>query len=598
FVTAIPTDSNGQASVENILPGKYELRETKAPAGYYLPSETIKFEITSEGEVILEDCCFASIKDGESTFITTSKGELEDGMKAPETNVDVIPGENTDRENVSTEGIIKYGNSYVKISFPTRNVSVSASDIEVFVEQIKTVGNTAVQSALKFDRKSSADQKAQQKIRDLYTDNNHFTDHSTITVTGAPEGHPFKYIGYGDYSGHYVSHIRVVYERDEAGNAVKDENGNYVIKELQHSGGTPLTYKGEPTTDINGPFDYATGTRSQQFLLKNENGDTVYGYCIDIDTGAQSGTWYSVANLEDNDYYASEEAEEHIRAIVTNGYWGTESGFGSLASLKTALKAALAAGKVDATHNIEFMNRVKYKDGMEITEGQYRAGSYVVWYLPEETVTLTDEIIDGLTEGEALDAMQAAIWSYANGSNHTLDGTDRMIVGDMYYASSAAGDSRNGVNDFEGAARTKALYQYLTTLEGTKATTTIINDKTFAENITLSVGSHIGNNVYNASIKFTIGDGITVNADKDNLTIIFTYVDANGETQTITKTITGENALTPDENGYYTIDGLTVKAGENIDFTINIAGDQYIDHNAYVFTAEGGIDKSQTMVGV
>ena len=213
----------------------------------------------------------------------------------------------------------------------TREVEATTSEVATVIKD--SYGTlTAPQSALKFDRNSTADQTAQRKVRDLYTDNGHFTDPASVTVTGAPEGYPFKYIGTGDYSGHYVSHVRVVYNEDGS------------IKALQHANGTTLTTDLLPTTSFDGPYDQTTGTRPLQFLLKDAAGNTFYGYCIDLETGANEGTWYTLANLEDNTYYASEEAEDHVRGIMFNGYWGTAEGEdGSLSALKEALKAAVAS---------------------------------------------------------------------------------------------------------------------------------------------------------------------------------------------------------------------------------------------------------------
>ena len=76
---------------------------------------------------------------------------------------------------------------------------VTANTTEVEVTTKQTPGElTAIQPALKFDRNSTADQKAQKVARELYTDNGHFHDPSTFTVTDAPEGYPFKYVGHGD----------------------------------------------------------------------------------------------------------------------------------------------------------------------------------------------------------------------------------------------------------------------------------------------------------------------------------------------------------------------------------------------------------------
>ena len=524
-----------------------------------------------------------------------------------EYTVNLVPGTTTTNDQVVSDSTGK----------TTYTITATTDEVEVTTKQ--TIGEFVTpKSALKFDRNSSADQKAQQKIRDLYTDNGHFADPEAVVVPeGGPEGYPFYYgadansIDYnnGDYSGHYVSHIRVIYERDEETGAAKvDENGNYIIKELQHSNGTPLTIDLQPTTSFEGPYDQTTGTRPNQFLLKDAAGNYVYTYCIDIDTGTAAKSWYAVANLEDNVYYASEESEAHVRGIVFNGYWGTEEGqTGSLSTLKAALKAALAAGKVQVEYDVNFRNRAKIADAIKngiaskdedgniivADEELYYASENYVYTKLYQHVTLTDEIIDGLTEGEALDAMQCAIWSWANGSNATLDGTDRMIVGDLYYASSAMGDSRNGVNDYEGAARTKALYQWLMQ-QTAESSTVIVNDKTFADNITLDVKA-IGDGVYEASISFTIADFEV--GSKDNLSVALTYDDAAGAPVTIEKALTGAGALEA-ENGVYTIDGLHLREGDPFNFSLNIFGEQYLEKNAYIYTAEGDYTNSQTMVGM
>ena len=175
----------------------------------------------------------------------------EEPIELPEVTVALTPGK-VEGEAVTETKDLDDGTL-------SRTVTTNTSKIETTTEQ--TAGAlTAVQSALKFDRNSTADQKAQKVARELYTDTGHFTDPSTVTVTGAPAGYPFKYVGNGDYSGHYISHVRVIYARDAAGNAIKDANGNYVIKELQHaSSGTPLHYGKELTTNIDGPYHYATG---------------------------------------------------------------------------------------------------------------------------------------------------------------------------------------------------------------------------------------------------------------------------------------------------------------------------------------------------
>ena len=112
----------------------------------------------------------------------------EEAKAAPVVTVDLTPGVDETSSDATANGI-------------KREVTATTSEVETTTKQ--TVGElNAVQSALKFDRNSTADQKTQKVARELYTDNGHFHDPSTFTVTDAPEGYPFKYVGHGDYSGH------------------------------------------------------------------------------------------------------------------------------------------------------------------------------------------------------------------------------------------------------------------------------------------------------------------------------------------------------------------------------------------------------------
>ena len=602
--------------------GKLEDGSTVKGEETFVASETTN----ADGEVI------GSYTDVIGTETTESVIEDEGSEKGqPDVTVDLIPGEKTEANTTTTtvtgdepEGEDDANYDYTVTVEADRTVAAETSEIEVTVNKVES-DLEALQSELKFDRNDKKDQAAAKKETDLYTDNGHFTDPESIIVTDAPDDAPFKFVGNGDYSGHYVSHIRVIYAKDENGNPIQDENGEYVIDHLEHANGTVLTSGGVPTTDINGPFDQTTGTRPQQFLLKNENGDTVYAYCIDLETGAEEDYWYSVANLEDNDYYATEDAEDHVRAIVTNGYWGTsnepdEDGnyqTGSLAKLKEDLKKAVADGTVDKEYDITFTTRKKMKEGYELQEGEYIIGSYVYKQITEHVV-LTDEVIDAFTEGEALDATQSAIWSYANGSNYALDGEDGMIVGDITYASCAMGDSVNGQNDFAGAARTKAFYEYLMQLTDENESTTVINEKNFVEDLTLTVKDKAednernedddkDNDVYDVEMNFTLA--FVPDPESDDLLVHLTDDKGNAITDKdgnpIIKRLAGKNSegreaetILPDEEGAYTLTGIQLGENEDFTFDLRLEGTQYLENGVYIYTAQGGYDKSQTMVGV
>ena len=598
-------------------------------------NETIVVKIT-KGEYTDENGNVITV-DREETIDMTGREPVSSGTETkewveedtgdepgqPEVVVPIVPGEPTQGTGgvVESEPVTNPDGSVTTTTTTDRTVDVETSEEEVtFITQGSELD--ALQSELKFDRNDANDQAKQKKETETYTDNGHFTDPDSVTVTGAPDDASFKFVGTGDYSGHYVSHILVIYERDADGNPIKDENGEYVIKELQHaSNGDVLTYGGVPTTNLNGPFDQATGTRPQQFLLKNENGDTVYGYCIDLDTGANKNHWYQVGNLEDNDYYATEEAENHVRNIVTNGYWGTAEGTGSMDKIKEDLKAAVASGLVEKEYDIKFVAREKYKAGYELKEGEYLAvnkGTTYVCRQIEEHVVLTDEIIDAFTNGEALDATQSAIWSFANGSKYALDGTDRVIVGDITYASSAMGDSLNGQNDFAGAARTLAFYNYLISLDDKLDSTVVINDKNNVEDISLVVGDKVAdesvtenyddnedNDVYHTALNFTLA---FVPGEKDEMYVCL--MDGNNQPilgedgQPIKKLLaaedsekSGDDVLKP-VDGVYTLSGLKLSENSDFEFDLRLEGTQYLEHGVYVYTAQGGVGKSQTMVGM
>lgn len=413
----------------------------------------------------------------------------------------------------------------------------------------------------------------------------YFDDPDKVQVSAnGPDGYDYQFVGMGDYSSQYLSYANVVYKKDENGKSLKDKNGEYIIEKLVISG-TTVTSGGEPTTDLNSIYDQRSYLRGAQFLLKNKDGNVAYGYCIDLATPAEDGTWYQIQNLEDNDYYASDDAEKHVRAIVMNGYWGTESDadndgkydVGSLALLKQKLKKALADGKIDKKITVTYR-----ENGVIVTED----------------VELTNEILDNLTEGEALDMTQAAIWSYANGAQDVQDGKDGIVVGNVMYGDMAQGN-RTGKNDPEGMARMSALYKWLLNLDTKAESTVVINEKNYIKGLSLSIGNRVKDDIYEASVVVDLYHDIS---KKDNLAIYLTYVDANGEEQTVVKRLVGElkegeEYAEINENGIV-IDGLQLKNNSDTTISLRMEGYQYLELGAYIFTSEVGVEGSQTFVSL
>lgn len=75
----------------------------------------------------------------------------------------------------------------------------------------------------------------------------------------------------------------------------------------------------------------------EQFALVNANGETVTTYCADNGTDAVKNYGYNMKNVDDADYYSKEEAKK-IKVVAKNGYWGTESGEGSLGAVKDMMR--------------------------------------------------------------------------------------------------------------------------------------------------------------------------------------------------------------------------------------------------------------------
>lgn len=377
----------------------------------------------------------------------------------------------------------------------------------------------------------------------------------------ALEGYEFIYVGHGEDS-FYGAHWNL---NDEFGGISLYSDGE-------------STWRG---------WDYGCGT-SQFQLVDPTDPDSLYtAYCADIDTGAKLGWWYKVQNLEDSAYYQNNDAEDHIRAVVLNGYWGTVgteidgSGrevpkTGSLAALKDTLNSAIDAGAL---------------------------------------TNMTKEDVAALTEGQALTATQMAVWKYGNPY-------EEITLGANTY------DSKWKVNDAVEALgneaitkeleRINAVANYLMglTMSAEEAgATTIINEKNFIEDLVLTVGSkaegHPNNqnesrtdDAYDVDLSFSLM--VTPSAVNDDL--IVRVVGADGALVASARIAgtpqEGEGfgyAKTVTENGktYYVLEDLTLIEGSNTRFDLRLEGAQYLEQGVYVYSSEERDgEHSQTFVGI
>jgi len=375
------------------------------------------------------------------------------------------------------------------------------------------------------------------------------------------EGYDFIYVGHGEES-YYGAHWNLSDERGE----------------------TTVYSDGESRWD---GWDYGTTTAHFELANPDAPNATYTAYCADIDTGAKSGWWYKVQNLEDSDYYKNEEAENHIRAIVLNGYWGTvgtetdESGnqvpkTGSLAALKHTLNAAIDSGAL---------------------------------------TTMTKEDVEALTEGQALTATQMAIWEYGNPYDKITLGANSYDKKWEVHPDVAASGDEAVVKELE---RINAVAYYLMGLSMTAEeanATTIINEKNFVEDMRMTVGKKVeghdnntndntSDDAYHVDLSFSLL--VTPSVTNDDL--IVRVIDANGlvaATARIAGTAKeGENfgyAKTITENGktYYVLEGMTLIEGSNTKFNLKLEGAQYLEQGVYVYSSETRKGTaSQTFVGI
>lgn len=312
--------------------------------------------------------------------------------------------------------------------------------------------------------------------------------------------------------------------------------------------------------------------QAHQFILVDKDGNEHTVYCADFAVSPVSGSRYDMENVEDADYYDS-EAAAHIRAIALNGYWGTSEGAGSLETVKQMM--------VDAYNNGEF------------DKDDY-AGLATAWGFSTY-----------LTDGMALAATQAALWTYGNSGDISIDSDDPFTS----YYQAISGNYWRDLDSREWAL-TKALYDYLVGLTVEPAdSSTLINENNFATNVSLTVGEQDGDSgEYETSLTFTLA--VVPDTESDDL-IVLVVVD--GEVVE-TRRIAGDDSETQygviprSEDGSYTLSGLKLADGVNID--LKLTGTQNIGEGVYLFTSEvsaepWGYDEngdpvysSQTFVGI
>ena len=287
---------------------------------------------------------------------------------------------------------------------------------------------------------------------------------------------------------------------------------------------------------------------AHQFVLEDENRNKYYTYCADFQTDAESGWKYAMENVEDAEYY-DDEAAKHIRAIAYEGYWGTNSGIGSLENLKKILRE-----KGEAVHG------------------------------------LSEPEIAALTDGQALTATQAAIWKFGNCDPDNRVDDDKISV--IKYLGGNDNSSFE-LASYPASSTIQKLYNYL--IAQTKdptPRTTLLDEKTI-QGAKAKVASKNMDGTYNVSLDFVLA--VTPDTKNDGL-VIKVY---QGDEVIGTKNLSDLSKTST--NGTYTIDGL--KLSNNASVELRLEGTHQLETGVYLYSSEvrsenGEKKTAQTFVGI
>ncbi|WP_458408042.1 Cys-Gln thioester bond-forming surface protein, partial [Anaerotignum sp.] len=343
-----------------------------------------------------------------------------------------------------------------------------------------------------------------------------------------------------------------------------------------------------------------------QYILKDENGNDFYAYCVEMGQPVKWNTNYVIENLDEVDYIvgdledknedgkydeedgytteqienAKNDAKEHIRSIVLNGFWGTASGDNSLESVKTILK--------------NYLN--KTYTGDELTRRLAAA--------------------DQLSAGQAMSATQAAIWHYGNDGGQYITDLEQII---KYSARAGlAGETNDSDLSATGIINTNVsgLFQALINLP-----TTQIEDKESnlidLEDITATITAKEKvadgtedvdkdgkiDNKYNTDVSFTLA---VVPGANDSLNVVVVDNNNNILARHDLNTFgnTGNNIKTTDKNGNTTYTMKNIELTEGVTINLSIDGTQHLKNGVYVYRSENfdtsrvNDPHSQTMIGI
>ena len=297
------------------------------------------------------------------------------------------------------------------------------------------------------------------------------------------------------------------------------------------------------------------------YRLEDKNGNEIYAYCIELGAEIYGGLDYGqkvfekgAENNSDKDFEGDNGTMYNLRSIATNGYWGTESGIGSLQAVKDLM----------------------IRNGLQ-------------------------EHADILTDGMALVATQVAFWEYGKNTSRDSQGS---LTGNSTFSYEYDGESGIfKITGRDGASITdqekEAIYALRDLLVSLSKNPEEGQAEIISEDNLTGAGvvlkdyvrqTESGDHVYNTDVQF----GLDISTSSLNGDLVVKVI-VNGEVVGKAR-LAGDdnhsvfdgvwNTIYPDSQGIYTIEG--VELTEGVPFTINLDGVQHLDDGIYMLHSSLG----------
>lgn len=565
-ITATATGSEGTTTVETTREHK-ESGNSRGDSYEY--EETTTTVTEQKGTAVTE----SRAKDGTEKTVEVTQPENvtlavptveedDPATEAPENKTTVTLGDPAGTKVIT--GDIPEGEQDPEFDY-TQKEALQQGRVEVTTRDIRITETTGVQTDLDYTYSTAEASRDNDLVDSDPEKTPQAPDPDDLAVK---DGYSHMYWDYGNFSKFGAA---LVCTEGAAGEepVFYDQNGVPYYVQADHT----IFEKRKLYVDdyyINGSHvedsTYARWDYIQQFVLVDaKTGQLITTYCADQKTKVQDGYSYIMENVEDADYYDQEQAEM-IRSVALNGYWGTDSGFGSLSRMKEKLTAS----------------------------GQF-----------------TEAEMAALTDGMAMTATQYAIWTFSNVSNG-----DKYV--NTYYVSDRLGIGRVPEEEKDSVELIFKLYHYLIDLEPTPVENTtadtIINADNFVKDLEITVvekaADHANNrdadnanDAYVTNLTFAlVVSPSTENGDDLVVSVVAEDGRVLAKGRIAGKPQDGETLLLPDREGNYSFPGITLTEGVQ-NFNITLEGIQNLSEGVYLYTSEicdveGEDISSQTMVGV